>query len=349
MNRIKKILSLLAVNIIILLVLLLAIEGASRIFIPGKEEKAIFNDKDLRVRGRPFVEHHPSRGFALKPNFKNSLYTIDSNGFRITPAEAKSKPLFTVLTMGESTTFGWMVKDDETYPYYLAKDLQTKYPNVQVVNAGIPSYTSSQVLAYLREILTKKTVHPDMILINIMWNDIWYSTILNWHPDILIYQKPPEWMIFLSQYSHLFKILQEQASKKGKESLTDRFNKEALDYYRHNIEEMIALCKNAHIPLFFVEPPLDADHIAKEGLNEFHVRYTKPFLIEMGKTYFNALKEAAAAKKIPVIQQSLGLQNLHQKTLFLDALHPTPQGNSIMAKDIAADIEKYLSHTLKQK
>jgi lysophospholipase L1-like esterase len=347
MKRIKKFLSVLIVNSIILIILLLAIEGISRFFIPGNTQKAIFNDKDLRVRGRPFVEHHSTRGFALKPNFQNTLYTIDHNGFRVTSTKTEKKPKFTILTMGESTTFGWMVKDNETYPYYLAQELQKKYPSTQVINAGIPSYTSSQVLAYLKEILTKKTIHPNIILINIMWNDIWYSTIQNWHPDILIYQKPPEWIVFLTKHSHLFKVLQEKAAQKEENSLTDRFNKEALDYYKYNIEEMIRLCKSAHIPLYFIEPPLDADHISKEGLNEFHVRYTKPFLIKMGETYFRTLKQVASSKHIPVIQQSLGLQNLHQKTLFLDALHPTAEGNKIMAEDIALELEKLLPESRK--
>ena len=335
LTKIKKILTLLTVNISIIILLILGIEGASRIFFPIEEQKAIFNDQDLRVRGRPFVEHNPTRGFSLKSNFQNNLYTIDNHGFRITPAAVKKKPEFTILTLGESTTFGWMVKDNETYPYYLAKDIQTKYPNIKIINGGIPSYTSSQVLVYLKEILSQKKIHPDMVLINIMWNDIWYSTIKDWHSNILIYQKPPEWMIFLSKNSHFFQLLRKKMSQSKEEPLTNRFNQEALEYYKHNIEEMIALCKDAHVPLAFIEPPLDADHISKKGLNEFHIRYTKPFLIKMGKTYFNTLKQVASTKNISVIEHSLGLKNLHQKTLFLDALHPTPQGNMIMAEDIS--------------
>jgi len=69
---------------------------------------------------------------------------------------------------------------------------------IYVINGGVPSYTSSQTLLYMQEILEKAPIEPKTILVNIMWNDIWYSSVKNWHPNILVHQKPPEWLSFLT-------------------------------------------------------------------------------------------------------------------------------------------------------
>jgi lysophospholipase L1-like esterase len=50
------------------------------------------------------------------------------------------------------------------------------------------------------------------------------------------------------------------------------------------------------------------------------------------------MRDIAITYHIPVINQSLGLEDIHQKNLFLDALHPTAQGNKKMAKDIAKQV-----------
>ncbi len=342
MKKLKRILYLLFVNIGIFLLLLFLIEGVSRIVTADKEAKALFNDKDLRVRGRPFVEHHPTRGFALKPGYKNSMYTIDKNGFRQDSSSVDANTSFTLLALGESTTFGWMVHDNETYPYFLEKAMQQTKLGLSVVNGGVPSYSSAQVLAYLNEILEKHIIKPDLILINIFWNDIWYSTVENWHKDLLIYQSPPAWVTFLNQHSTFFNVMLSRFSNSSNKKI-DIFNPKALEYYKENIQKMITRCKEEHIPLILIEPPFDADHMPEEGLNEFHIRYTKAFFIQTAKQYLKALHEVADINHIPVFSQQLGIQNLHQKRLFLDALHPTAVGNKLMAKDISDKLKNELN------
>ena len=338
MKKLKKISFIILVNIAVVMLMLLVAEGVSRIIIPAdKETKALFNDTDLRVRNRPFVEHHPSRGFALKPGFHSDMYTIDQNGFRGEVSYSIDPKPFTILALGESTTFGWGADNNETYPYFLMQALGQTDLKPQVVNGGVPSYTSSQVRVYLTEILDRKIIQPDMVLINIMWNDIWYSTIENWHEELLIYQKPPDWIVFLTKYSRFFKTITKGSSEKT--DRVDRFNKKALDYYAKNLEAIIIECRKHHIPIVFIEPPFDADHMPEEGLNEFHIRYSKPFFIKTAKTYLDRIYKVADRYDVPVIAHRLGIQNLHQRSLFLDALHPTPKGNKIMADDIAESLK----------
>jgi len=321
----------LLINLLIFILLLFVIEGISRVVIDKNQKEFLFSDEKLRVRGRPFVEQDEIKGFKLIPNYKDNLYTINKYGFRGEEFPNNFNNRFKILTLGESTTFGWDVKDNETYPYYLMKELEKKYSNLYVINGGVPSYTSAQTLLYMKEILEKGKISPNLILVNIMWNDIWYSSVKNWHKNILIHQKPPKWLDFLAKNSYFVYglIMGFKNNKK-----TDIFNQRAYNYYLQNIENMINLAEKYNIEIKFIEPPFDADHL-DGNLSEFQITYTKPFLIKTAKKYREGLKKLLKDREIKLINHSLSLDNLHQKNLFLDALHPTPQGNSIMAKDIS--------------
>jgi lysophospholipase L1-like esterase len=338
-KHIKSKLYILFVNLAVLLLLLAGVELGSRLLLPGDHITPIFGDQELRIRQRPFVGLHPIRGFALKPGFSDGFYTVDENGFRENGVPGKKKAGVdqvhrikkTILALGESTTFGWGVQDHETYParlerFFLEKDA------VEVINAGVPSYTSSQVLIFLQEILDQKIVKPDLILINILWNDIWYSTIRNWHPDILVYQQPPGWLSFLTTHSRFCYFLVMGAAKE--QSHVNVVNQKAFRQYEKNIEQMIRTCRQEDIELAFVVPPFDADHMPEEGLNEFHVRYTRDFFIQTAQTYVRQLRSIAGTNRVPVIPHHLDITHLHQRSLFMDALHPTAQGNALMARDI---------------
>jgi len=336
-------------------------EGISRLIITPDKKSSLFSDEELRTRGRSFVKKDESLGFRLIANHKDKRYSINSEGFRGEEFPADFNSRFKILALGESTTFGWDVKDDESYPYYLMQELQNlleseasapnkarlkpsvpsftktlqKNQDIYVINGGVPSYTSAQTLLYMREILKKDKIQPDIILINILWNDIWYSSIANWHPNILIHQTTPKWLSFLTQHSRLFYALTIGAdSKKAKK---DIFNQKAYSYYIDNLKEMITLAKKHNIKIAFVEPPFDADHMS-ENLDEFQVTYSKRFLIETAKRYRKSMHQLAKEESIPILNHSLSLDHLHQNKLFLDALHPTPKGNKIMAKDISIGI-----------
>lgn len=100
------------------------------------------------------VEFDPVLFWRFKPNQKltdSSIYrrpvTINSHGFR-GPDFALPKPagVYRVVCLGDSSTFGWSVADDETYPAQLAPLLQKRCPKrrVEVLNLGVTGYSSHQ-------------------------------------------------------------------------------------------------------------------------------------------------------------------------------------------------------------
>ena len=334
----KRFTYLLFSNILLAIVLLAILEGSARLILPAEEINSVFNDKQLRTRGRPFVEYNPKFGFALKKNHSDELYHINTHGFRNKELpENLNTDYYPILSLGESTTFGWMVRDVETYPHYLMQLLtenSVRFENKTpyVINAGIPSFTSSQARLYFDDILSKNTVKPKMILLNIMWNDIWYSSVKNWHPDILIYQRPPQWISWLTENSRL--VHWALMGRKTSEQLVDIENTSALEMYADNLRSIIETAKEQQIKVIFIEPPFDIDHMPELGLNEFHVRYTKDFFILQAMKYRATMQAVANKNGVLVINHRLSLDHLHQKSLFIDLLHPVPEGNKKMAEDI---------------
>lgn len=320
----------LAINVLIFLGILVVLEVAARLAFSQNEVNPVFDDQSLRIRDRPFVETNENRGFSLKNGFKSNLYSINASGFRGEEFPADINKKYLIIALGESTTFGWGVDDQHTYPYLLNAHFQNG--GIYIVNAGIPSYTSAQTLLYLKEILDKKEITPKFALINILWNDVWYSTVKNWDPEILVHQRPPAWFGLMSKYSRLFNVTFMGLRQR---ELVNVVNEKAVQEYGNNLEKMILLCKKNNIDLAFMEPPFDADHVSEDGLNEFHTQYTKSFLIDTAKHYAEKMHEIAKKYDVIVIDHRFDLfGNLNHYDLFLDGMHPNSTGNNLMAKDV---------------
>ena len=325
-------LGVIGINLLVLLGLAAGLEGAARLFLTP-DARPLFADTELRTRGRPFVEPHPTRGFALKPGFEDALYRIDGDGFREGLPAAPGAP--TWIALGESTTFGWGVADGDTYPAHLQALLAAQGRQVRVINAGVPSYSSTQVLRYLEELLAGGR-KPERVLINIMWNDVWYSTVLNWYPDLLVYQQPPAWLSPLLHHSVLLRRILMQPLP-AQAQLVDHFNADALAHYRDNLRAMLGLARQYGIDVVLVEPPFASELMPEEGLNEFHVRYTRPFFLDVAARHRAVMAEVAREFGVPVVDHRLSLSKGGAgKQYFLDLLHPTPEGNRMLAEDVAA-------------
>jgi len=92
---------------------------------------------DPNLDGRAFSHKEVKRIFRVSSN---------SDGLRAGgQTRAKADGAHRILAMGCSTTFGWGVKDTETYPAQLqARFLANGHPDVEVINGGQPGYTSFQ-------------------------------------------------------------------------------------------------------------------------------------------------------------------------------------------------------------
>jgi hypothetical protein len=92
--------------------------------------------------------------------------SINSLGFRGPEISASKDGAYRIVVLGESTTFGMTLQpEDQPWPEVLEQiirqRLKTRRP-VQVINAGVPAYTSTTIFSRLPgEILP---LQPDMII-----------------------------------------------------------------------------------------------------------------------------------------------------------------------------------------
>lgn len=76
----------------------------------------------------------------------------------------KPDGVFRIVTLGASTTYGFGLNNNQTYPFLLERTLHENYgyTHVQVINGGVPGYTSYEVLTnFLFRIVE---LDPDLII-----------------------------------------------------------------------------------------------------------------------------------------------------------------------------------------
>lgn len=141
------------------------------LFLPDEQRKQFLPYEELKKRF--LYQPHPYLVYQLTPNFKDGKLSHNRLGYRGKEiATPKPKGLFRIVMMGGSTTYTSEVNDNEqTYPALVEKLLQKRIgrSRVDVVNAGVPDYTSYESLVNLQfRVLNLK---PDLLVIYHSHND----------------------------------------------------------------------------------------------------------------------------------------------------------------------------------
>jgi lysophospholipase L1-like esterase len=306
---------------------------------------ALFSDDMLRVRGNPFAQKDARLGFSLTPGYTDELtgIRINSSGFRGEDLPPELDRFDVALALGDSTTFGWRVVEGDDYPSQLRQQLELRsvLPRPYVINAGVPSYSSSQVLLRLQHLLPE--LRPRFVIVSVMWNDIWYSAVPNWYPELLVSQQPSAWVRFLVTHSGVYRAL---ALSDPTETLTiHRQNEQAIELYRQNLHAMIDACQQAGAQLFFLQAPFDLGHVKPRGilLRKMGMRFSTEFLLDISRRYRTAATAVFSDRSVPVIDHRLAGEDSRHREWFLDHLHPNREGNLAIAEDVAAFLASWLT------
>jgi lysophospholipase L1-like esterase len=129
-------------------------EGRSRV-----RDLVYVPDPELFFRLRPGIE--------LAETANPRIFDVRTNALGLRGAEiARGKPpnTYRVLTVGDSCTFGSGAGDADTYPVQLERRLEAARPGVvvEVLNAGVPGFSSYQALRYLE--IEGFNLDPDAIV-----------------------------------------------------------------------------------------------------------------------------------------------------------------------------------------
>ena len=131
------------------------------------------------------LEYDAERFWKLKPsitiNDPNNLFwqgvVSNSHGFRSSEFDLrKPDKTFRIVCFGDSSTFGIGNPIQDTWPRQLEQLLNEGLPEdgvtFQVINAGVPGYTSYQGLIHMRQEMDR--LNPDLVLTSYANNDFWH-------------------------------------------------------------------------------------------------------------------------------------------------------------------------------
>lgn len=100
--------------------------------------------------------------------------TTNSHGLRDSEyAEIKPQTTYRIVMLGDSTTLGWGVAQDQTIPKLLERELNRSglagYQHCEVLNAGVGNYDTVQEVAHFRTY--DRVFHPDLVILDYFIND----------------------------------------------------------------------------------------------------------------------------------------------------------------------------------
>lgn len=292
----------------------------------------------------------PQLGHVLNPALDHS-YRINSRGFR-GPEVAEPKPLgeARIVTVGDSITFGWELSEEETtYPGQLQVLMGGHGPGgkaIRVVNAGVPRYTSEQVLRLLRERVLD--MEPDLVVLCVGWNDLAFSYERNWRPRISFtgHGRARYCQGFSPAIVRAIRHWkgagdEEAAAADGAPEVKGRARTPdpgALADFRANLEEIAALLEERGVGLLVVNLP----SVLRRGPmspTERSLAHRFPE-VENLALFEQALHDFCDDARASCVRDAFPIEQAGKGPYFYDHCHLNVQGNAILAAKVAQAIER---------
>ncbi|MDA1165711.1 MAG: GDSL-type esterase/lipase family protein [Planctomycetota bacterium] len=146
------------------------------VFLGTKQDDLMLNFDSQRFwKLKPNIEIHDAENTFWQGTVSNS------RGFRCPEfAIPKSQGVLRIVCFGDSSTFGIGAPMEDTWPSVLQNMLDQATPlefdrqeqRFEVINAGVPGYTSYQGLQHMRQELDR--LQPDLVMASYANNDFWH-------------------------------------------------------------------------------------------------------------------------------------------------------------------------------
>lgn len=317
----------------------------------------------LDTRSPPGMYYaHPYSAYGLKPGYRSyneGGEYINALGFRGEEID-KEKPegTFRIVAMGGSTTFAVYLKPDESYPYFLQRELRQRLgtDRIEVVNAGLTGSTSAESLHRLfYQILP---VDPDMVVIYHGYNDLLPRVFNDWQDDYYHFRRsdpsnPPGMTrfyiyrlalrgmnpsAFASNYDLMHHVWKTQNLPETDTERTRNFRNTSAAVYESNLENIILTLTARGIQVVLATFAIHPDI--------WHWNdYIPPHLWEVGIRQNNEaigrLAERYGVALVP-FAEAPGLK----RRFYSDSIHMTPEGNQLKASIFADTIAPIVSDAM---
>jgi lysophospholipase L1-like esterase len=347
---------LLAFSLTPLLVLAATAELATRLLGLGADDAVAAG---TGLTGGVLTRSDPLLGWSMNPGvrfsspFQGGAYQITTNALGLRGAELPEKQPgeYRILSLGESTTFGLGVDDDETYSARLQELLPKRTGReVTVINAGHSAYSSTQSLIYLRE--RGLALEPDMILFYHEANDYMPSAMRdseNHEVGVLLTDrelfesKLHRLNRFLLSHSAVYRLL----SRSYAQYRVGRFDAGDVE----NPIEQIGLpdirvgVEGPEVGELLWRRVSDAERVDNFAELEAVARERGIELVVMHPSYRHSdvhecvLTRYAAANGLELFDaQPIMHSKVSSSVMYLDLWHPSPYGHRLLAEALADEI-----------
>jgi lysophospholipase L1-like esterase len=287
----------------------------------------------VQPRGLPrgiAMQPHGTRSWALRPNMvmleTHVRVRVNSLGLRGPELEQKQVDELRLLTVGDSSVFGFGVEEDAVFSTIAAKALaRDSGLRVTAVNGGTPGYTTEQAKQLLADV--GQLVQPDWVIIACIWSDLFQT-------DVPV-QRQAVARVPLALYRLAIRGLTPWLSaptvgwvdgELGAPGL-GREARVGLERYQRNLDELVLQTTRLGArPLFLLLPaPSDLDAVPA------------PVFI---RAYREAMRAAAAEADAPLVDgPQLFRTEGGGNGDFYDQVHPSTTGHARLGRALAAALE----------
>ena len=277
-----------------------------------------------------FVEPDPDLIWRLAPTESGPLATNEL-GFRDGPLDREAEQ--TVLLLGDSVAWGdGMVDPEVVFPQVLERHLT----GVEVINSGVPGYSTFQQADYLR--LRGLALEPDVVVLQFCLNDVVerYETLASYGGDrfflgvdtrhrLLKHSRAFEWLVRWMQWRSRSREAY-QVGKLAADPLSPELE-EAWELTLEEIDEIHELCRARDIPFIIVIAPYRFQLLDAEGTRQPQDR----------------LLAHAAERDIVCIDPLPGLAIAQrQREMFDDESHFSAEGHALVAERLVEPVRHAL-------
>jgi hypothetical protein len=348
-------------SLIILTLFLCALEVGFRLI---QHNRATLINVGLPEEHYGIAVPDPDLLWALKPNYSGVVQggTVSTNGMGLRGKEIKEKGEneVQILSLGESTTFGAKVADDQTYSHLLEQMLNQTDKEIEyrVINGGVFAYSSTQSLIYLKK--RGMNLMPDIILFYHEVNDYLPSALRISSNNEMGMMKTDKQLIesnlhrlvrFIAYYSAAFRFfsnlrVSHQLNQVKEENINNPIRDVGLPDLR--VPPRLRIQKDGQTKTLPVNEILLGRRVSDEERWDNFLELKKLCqlngvkLLIIHPTYRNSqphpclLTEFCKTYNIPMLDahQCISNQKKDLSDLFLDSWHPSPSTHKKIAQCI---------------
>jgi hypothetical protein len=314
-----------------------------------------FHEADRIVQAfvrHPYLVGVPAPGVFMGKGGVTISHSIDHKRNIPTPIETNTLPC--LVTVGGSTTYCTGVNDNQTWPYYLNRELSAR---CRVVNFGVPGYSTAEHIIQTALIIPES--HPIVAIYYCGWNDARNMYIKDLPTDYSSYHG-------LSQYASLnlphiwngpdlcFVRLAIMALQKinllvkepdqlvvTQEDRSTNAVARALSIYQDNIKSITALCRSKNIEPIFVPQVMNKLQLVAHSHYGWFPYVRDDEVMAVIKQYNEALRTSADRMSADFVSEVLNAD--WKDDDFVDHGHFSANGNLKFAAILVPHITNVLN------